>query len=117
MARICGTVLQIDTFVMSCRVIGRSIETAILHHLATLARADGTKAIEGEIIATKRNGPARDLYERHGIRAIDTVVDWLITYDKCVCTLAQNQNSAGSGDGLHYTTFRALTSSWILYRS
>lgn len=82
MARIRGTVLEIDTFLLSCRVIGRSVETAILHHLATLARAASARTIEGEIIATKRNGPVRDLYQRHGFSAIDSgqgdSIRWLL---------------------------------------
>lgn len=75
MARVRGPILEIETFLVSCRVIGRTIETAMLHRLVTAARAAGVKAIEGWIIPTKRNEPVRDLYERHGFTALEVGED------------------------------------------
>ncbi|MGQ4912591.1 MAG: HAD-IIIC family phosphatase [Candidatus Thorarchaeota archaeon] len=56
----------IDSFLMSCRVIGRSVETAMLAKIVKDAKAAGISKIKGEYIPTKKNAPARDLYERHG---------------------------------------------------
>jgi FkbH-like protein len=64
-------VWEIDTFLMSCRVINRTAETAMLHWLATeVARRRGA-AIEGWIFSTDRNRPVRDVYERHGFRMVE----------------------------------------------
>lgn len=59
-------VLRIDTFLMSCRVIGRTVETAILSAIFIEGKHLGTRSIIGEIIETRKNPPVRNLYERHG---------------------------------------------------
>ena len=67
-----GDVYDIDTLLMSCRVINRGAETCMLHWLAASARAEGFAAIEGWILPTARNVPVRDVYERHGFTALET---------------------------------------------
>jgi FkbH-like protein len=61
-----GDVWDIDTLLLSCRVIGRTVETAILATIADLARADGVTALSGSFIPTKKNAPAREFYSSHG---------------------------------------------------
>ena len=56
---------RIDSFLMSCRVIGYGVETAFLAALAAEARREVT-ALIGEFIPTKKNAPAKDCYPRHG---------------------------------------------------
>jgi FkbH-like protein len=55
----------IDSFLMSCRVIGYGIETAFLSAIATEALGE-VRALVGEFVPTKKNAPARDFYPRHG---------------------------------------------------
>jgi FkbH-like protein len=57
---------EIDTFLLSCRVIGRTVETALLAHLAESAEQRGRKRLIGWFLPTKKNAPARDFYEQHG---------------------------------------------------
>lgn len=57
---------RIDTFLMSCRVIGRSVEEAIVALMAEEARARGSRALLGEFLPTKKNAPAQGVYERLG---------------------------------------------------
>ena len=64
-------VCEIDTFLLSCRVIGRTVETALLAHLAEQARARGCRSIEGWFLPTKKNAPARDFYSDHGFAAVE----------------------------------------------
>jgi FkbH-like protein len=59
---------KIDTFLLSCRVIGRSIETALLACIESKARNRGCGLISGRFIPTKKNGPAKDLFSSHGFR-------------------------------------------------
>lgn len=61
-----GEVCEIDTFLLSCRVIGRTVETALLAHIADQARAGGAARLEGWFLPTKKNAPAKDFYSRHG---------------------------------------------------
>lgn len=65
-----GAVCQIDTFLLSCRVIGRTVETALLASLAEEARARGARRLEGWFLPTKRNTPAKDFYRTQGFRLL-----------------------------------------------
>ena len=56
----------LDSFLMSCRVIGYGVETALLAAVVRAARADGISRIVGEFVPTKKNTPAREMYARHG---------------------------------------------------
>ena len=56
----------IDTFLMSCRVIGRTVEAAMLSWLAGQARAAGANRLVGEFIPTKKNARAADTFAGHG---------------------------------------------------
>jgi FkbH-like protein len=60
-----GAVSEIDTFLLSCRVIGRTVETALLAHIAEHSRTIGSTRLEGWFLPTKKNAPARDFYARH----------------------------------------------------
>jgi FkbH-like protein len=57
---------RIDTLLMSCRVIGRTVETAMLAWLAEQARAAGATRLIGEFIPTKKNSPAAETFAGHG---------------------------------------------------
>lgn len=59
---------EIETFLLSCRVIGRAMETALLSHLAQSAAARGRQRLAGRFFASKKNAPARDFYARHGFQ-------------------------------------------------
>ena len=61
-----GTRYAIDTFLLSCRVIGRTVETAILSHLIEEARAQGAAVVEGEFLPTRKNEPASRFFPAHG---------------------------------------------------
>jgi FkbH-like protein len=66
LARNEGDSCLIDSLLLSCRVIGRGIETALLAHLADNAKRAGAKRLIGEFIATKKNAPCADFYLDHG---------------------------------------------------
>ena len=63
-------VALIDSFILSCRVLGRGVETALLAALCERLRGRGVARLEGEIIETARNVPVRGLYADHGFRAL-----------------------------------------------
>ena len=56
---------EIDTFLLSCRVIGRTIETAMLTCLAERALRGGAERIIGWYLPTPKNAPAKDFYAKH----------------------------------------------------
>ena len=59
MFHVAGDVLEVDTFLLSCRVLGRGVEHVLIVKLADEARKRGASTITGEIRATARNEPAR----------------------------------------------------------
>lgn len=65
-----GREWEIDTLLMSCRVIGRTIETALLAALCEAARSAGATTISGWFIPTIKNAPAAGLYESHGFTKV-----------------------------------------------
>ncbi len=66
LARVEGETCRIDSFLLSCRVIGRGIETALLAYVADQACRQGATRLLGEFIPTKKNGVCADFYLRHG---------------------------------------------------
>ena len=62
-------VLEIDSFVISCRVIGRGLEQFMFNELLSFAKGNGRKAIRGIYLPTPKNGQTADLYERLGFAA------------------------------------------------
>jgi FkbH-like protein len=70
LARAAIGTLEVDTFLLSCRVIGRAVETAMLAYLCDLAERRGLGTILGELIPTAKNIPVRDLFERHAFAKV-----------------------------------------------
>lgn len=68
--RLAPAAWTIDTLLMSCRVIGRTIETALIAHIAADARAAGASTLLGEFIPTKKNAPAKDFFATHGFAGV-----------------------------------------------
>lgn len=62
---------RIDSLVMSCRVMGLSVERAFLHRIYDDARQAGITTLIGEFIPTKKNQPVKDFYHTHGFRLIN----------------------------------------------
>ncbi len=57
---------RIDTWLLSCRVLGRRLEDTMFATLATAAAAAGAKRLVGEYRATAKNGLVAGLYPRLG---------------------------------------------------
>jgi predicted enzyme involved in methoxymalonyl-ACP biosynthesis len=64
-------VVEIDNFMLSCRVIGRTIEQALLAYLAQEAWLDSVSKLRGWFVPTRKNMPARDFYACAGFTEID----------------------------------------------
>jgi FkbH-like protein len=71
----------IDCFLLSCRVIGRTVETALLAYLAEQARHGGARKLIAEFIRTKKNEPARGLLPGHGFRLVEKSANGAETWE------------------------------------
>lgn len=65
----------IDTWLMSCRVLGRRVEKAVLAEILKQARARGVTALIGEYRPTERNDMVREHYAQLGFKEIERKAD------------------------------------------
>ena len=65
-----GDACRIDSFLLSCRVIGRGIEQHMIAMIVDLCRERGVPSLIGEFLPTAKNQPAAGLYERLGFQRI-----------------------------------------------
>lgn len=56
-------VWSVDTFLLSCRILGRRIEAVFLAKLIERAKSEGVRSILGEFIPTDKNMPASNFYK------------------------------------------------------
>jgi FkbH-like protein len=59
-------IMDIDVWVMSCRVFGRQLEFEVMNIAVEAARHRGARALTAEYIPTSRNGVVRELYQGLG---------------------------------------------------
>jgi FkbH-like protein len=57
---------RLDNFLLSCRVLGRQVERALLCEVAARVVADGGRTLIGELIPTKKNAPAMNFFAETG---------------------------------------------------
>ncbi len=67
--RLTGADCQIDTWLMSCRVLGRGVEAATLNLIAAQAAAMGAERLIGTYIPTAKNPMVADHYQKLGFDA------------------------------------------------
>jgi len=60
----------IDTFLLSCRALGRGVEDAFLSQSLRLAKARGASAVVGEYYATGKNAQVSDFFASRGFEEI-----------------------------------------------
>jgi FkbH-like protein len=63
---------EIDTWVMSCRVLGRGMERFMFDRTLTAARKMGVRRIVGVYRPTPRNGQVADLYSQLGFARVES---------------------------------------------
>lgn len=61
-----GETWEIDTWLMSCRVLGRRVQEATLAHLAAVARAEGARRLVGRYVPSPKNRMVEDHYAKLG---------------------------------------------------
>lgn len=61
----------IDSFLLSCRVIGRRVEETMVAYIIEKAGKENAKSLCGNFIATQKNIPAKEFYKNTGFRLIE----------------------------------------------
>ncbi|MBI5725302.1 MAG: HAD-IIIC family phosphatase [Planctomycetes bacterium] len=73
--------LRIDTWLMSCRVIGRGVEEFFFNALLARAAKLGCRKLIGEYIPTAKNAVVKNLYDRLGFARLNQSPDAATTYE------------------------------------
>lgn len=68
----------IDTFLLSCRVMGRGIEDAMMGYILSKAKEEGVTKVKAEFIPTKKNKPCEQLLPNFGFKKEGE--KWVYTY-------------------------------------
>ena len=61
-----GELPEITDLVMSCRVMGRNIENAVIDRIEEQMQEEGYTGLRGRYIPTAKNKPVEALYEKLG---------------------------------------------------
>ena len=73
--RVDGPVWEFDTFLMSCRVIGRGIEQGLLYFISQQATEGAAQKLIGRYRPTPKNGLAADFYSRENFDTVSQAED------------------------------------------
>ena len=65
-----GDEAEIDTFLMSCRVMGRSAEFEMISQIVPMLRNKGIKSVNAKYIKTAKNAPVVELFDRLGFDVV-----------------------------------------------
>jgi FkbH-like protein len=77
---------EIDTWLMSCRVLGRRVEEAVMRELLDLAKRRSVARLHGLYIPTDRNKLVEQHYGKLGFRLVDTRDDGATEWELEVAT-------------------------------
>ena len=70
-----GNMLEIDTWLMSCRVLKRQVEDAVLNELARIAIQRNCTTLKGVYLPTPKNEMVHDFYPRMGFAPARELAD------------------------------------------
>jgi FkbH-like protein len=93
------TAWEIDTWLMSCRVLGRGVEAAVLTELSHHARERGIRSLIGIYRPTNRNAMVREHYPKLGFalhgEGQDGTTEWQISTEADVPSVRMAVRRAG----------------------
>ena len=61
---------EIDTFLLSCRVLGKGIELAFMKRILQVVKAEGIDKLKAKYIPTVKNAQVKDFYEKCGFECV-----------------------------------------------
>jgi FkbH-like protein len=59
-------VWTVDTFLLSCRVMGRGVEDAMMSYILSEAKKAGIKTVKAQYLPTSKNKPCESFLEKYG---------------------------------------------------
>lgn len=83
---------EFDTFLMSCRVLGKKIEDVFISEIFTKLADANKKQISAQYIPTLKNAQVSDFYDRNGFEVISKESDGTIYYQKDLADFVYSKN-------------------------
>lgn len=72
---------KIDTLLMSCRALGRGVETALLSKIVHLAQTRHSSKLIGQYVSTPKNSQVSDFYLKNNFLLMNKETDSSFTYE------------------------------------
>lgn len=66
---------EIDTLLLSCRILGKGIEHAFIKKILMLLRESGVEELKAAYQPTQKNGQVADFYEKNGFYMVSRTAD------------------------------------------
>ena len=86
---------EIDTFLISCRIMGRFIEDQVIEFIENKYRSYGYKLIKASYLKTNKNMPVSDLFERLGYDLLEQDIGGNKTYSISLDKTTNNRKIFG----------------------
>lgn len=87
---------EIDTFLLSCRILGKGIEVAFLRTILAFEKNSGEQKVHAKYIPTEKNGQVREFYDNNGFLCSQVGIDgtklYKITLDSADLSVKQYYN-------------------------
>lgn len=84
--------VNIDTLLLSCRILGKGIEEAFFKTVLNLLRLDGYRHVEAAYLPTAKNGQTADFYDRMGMTCVSTNEDGSKSYEMALNDVFEIKN-------------------------
>lgn len=84
--------VNIDTLLLSCRILGKGIEEAFVKTVLNLMRLDGVRKVTADYLPTARNGQTADFYDRMGLTCACTGDDGAKHYELDLASVYEIKN-------------------------
>lgn len=84
-----------DTFLLSCRALGRKVEEVFLDNCLKLCRLRGAKLAIGEYFPTNKNIQVKDFFQERGFKVVEK------NGTKCITSLELNNHTPDIPDFFH----------------
>ena len=84
--------VNIDTLLLSCRILGRDIEEAFIKTVFNLLRLDGFRKVKAVYLPTAKNGQTADFYDRMGMTCVCVDNDGAKHYEMTLTDIFEIKN-------------------------
>jgi FkbH-like protein len=100
--KVAGPVLEVDSWLMSCRVLGRGVEQYAMNQVVAIARQRGCHSVMGTYIPTAKNGMVKEFFAQFGFENVGQgpggETRWLLEvggYDEKMVYMTEDESPDG----------------------